>query len=377
LRDPHKVSPDVSFIISGMQSGGSQRVAMGLLDHWTQNGKAVQLVTMHEPDQDFFTVSPAIERIIIGVPEPDVGRWQAYYTLLRSMARMRRNARRNPPRAVLSFLTTTNVMVILALMGLPIRVVVSERNDLSRQDPGLAWRILRKLTYRWAAAVTANSSNAIHYMKDYVPQQKLAMVPNPVAFPAIAATPSESNLILSVGRLVPQKGHTTIVSAFSRMNGCGPEWKLAILGEGPRRKELEDQIAAANLTDRVALPGNVTEPAIYYLRASIFAMASAFEGVPNALLEAMAHGLPSIVPDNLPGALEYVENGVTGLVYQSGDVNGLAKCLEELTRDHLLRERLGRAARERVKPLSIENVAQKWEDLLFPSEAPARLGERA
>jgi GalNAc-alpha-(1->4)-GalNAc-alpha-(1->3)-diNAcBac-PP-undecaprenol alpha-1,4-N-acetyl-D-galactosaminyltransferase len=352
-------------------------VAMGLLDHWTQNGKTVQLVTMHEPDQDFFTVSPAIERIIIGVPEPDVGRWQAYYTLLRSMARMRRNARRNPPRAVLSFLTTTNVMVILALMGLPIRVVVSERNDLSRQDPGLAWRILRKLTYRWAAAVTANSSNAIHYMKDYVPQQKLAMVPNPVAFPAIAATPSESNLILSVGRLVPQKGHTTIVSAFSRMNGCGPEWKLAILGEGPRRKELEDQIAAANLTDRVALPGNVTEPAIYYLRASIFAMASAFEGVPNALLEAMAHGLPSIVPDNLPGALEYVENGVTGLVYKSGDVNGLAKCLEELTRDHLLRERLGRAARERVKPLSIENVAQKWEDLLFPSEAPARLGERA
>jgi len=372
-----QAGPDLVFVMPGLQSGGSQRVASVLLDHWSRNGMSLRLVTTQSPEHDFFAVPAAIERTVVGIPEPSATRWTAYWTLLRAMFRLRRNVRQSPPRAVLSFLTATNVMVILALLGLPVRVVVSERNDPLRQDPGFMWGLLRWLTYRWAAVVTANSSNAVESMKGYVPHRKLAMVPNPVAFPPVAANPAGSTLILNVGRLVPQKGQAAIVSAFSRMSGRGPEWTLAILGEGPRRREIEDQIAALRLAENVALPGNIGDPQRYYVKAAIFVMASDFEGVPNALLEAMAHGLPSIVPDNLPGALEYVEDGKTGLVYRSGDLEGLTRCLETLAADANLRERLGSAARERMKPLSIENVARTWEELLFPSEAPVGSNGRA
>jgi GalNAc-alpha-(1->4)-GalNAc-alpha-(1->3)-diNAcBac-PP-undecaprenol alpha-1,4-N-acetyl-D-galactosaminyltransferase len=265
---------------------------------------------------------------------------------------------------VLSVLTATNVIVILASLGLGLRIVVSERNDPTRQKAGLLWASLRRLLYRRATVVTANTDHAVEAMMAYVPEHKLATVPNPVALQVTLAEPASARTILNVGRLVPAKGQSAIVAAFSSLTRANPDWRLCILGDGPLRDALSRDIEKNDLADRVALPGNVLNPGDFYATAAIFVLASAYEGVPNTLLEAMAHGLPCIVPDSLPGALQYVDQEVSGLIYRFGDTEDLARCIARLMADPELRVRLGQKARARMQALSIENVIRLWDETL-------------
>ena len=104
------------------------------------------------------------------------------------------------------------------------------------------------------------------------------------------------------------------------------------------------------------LCGFKEDPNPYYESASIFVLPSIYEGTPNALLEAMAHGLPCIISDTLPGALEIVKNGVNGLVFQSGNEIDLAKKLKMLIEDSDLRKELGFAARNSIKSFNPDRI---------------------
>ena len=360
--------PDIAFFIYGFGVGGSQRVASLLINAWADAGLHVHAYTMRRSDEDFFQLSPGVRRTVLGSGRIPMGRWTAHASNLRAILRIRASLRRSRPKVVVSFITASNVFVILATIGLSVRVVVSERNDPLRQDPGRLWGPLRRLTYRFADAVTANSVQAVDAMRAYVPARKLAAIPNPVRLPATPARPTLPPTLLTVGRLVPQKGQALLVAAFTRLESSADGWRLTIVGEGPERLALERHIAAAGLRDRIALPGTVPDPERYYRSATAFVLASAYEGTPNTLLEAMAHGLPCVVADCLPGALEYVEDGVSGLVYRAGDADDLCRCLQTLMSDSQLRTRLGVEGRERVARLSIEHVVKRWDDVLFPIE---------
>jgi glycosyltransferase involved in cell wall biosynthesis len=291
----------------------------------------------------------------------------AHCNNLRMILRLRQILRRDRPKAVLSFIATTNTFVILASLGLGLRILVSERNDPLRQDLGPLWGLLRRLLYRFAQVVSANTTHAIDVMADYVPREKLVMIPNPVSTEVTCAHPGRSRTILNVGRLVPQKGQDEIIAAFAAISDDYPDWRLSIIGDGPLRARYLECVRRQDLTHRIALPGNVVEPSAYYESAAMFVLASAYEGTPNTLLEAMAHALPCIVPDCLPGALEHVEDGATGLVYRAGDMSDLVRCIATLASDPELRIRLGRRARKRVRHLSVDNVQQRWDELLFPT----------
>jgi glycosyltransferase involved in cell wall biosynthesis len=322
---------------------------------------------MEWPEADFFKLPPTVQRSNVGPCAPPRGRIATHYANLKAIVRIRRRLREDRPRAVLSFVATMNIFVILASLGLGLRVLVSERNDPLRQDIGPLWGLLRKLLYRRAEVVSANSLHAIDVMAGYVPSNKLIMIPNPVTIDVTCAQPGESCTILSVGRLVPQKGQDAIIDAFAGIVRNYPDWHLSIIGDGPLLSEYLEQARRRNLTRCIALPGNVADPGKHYERAAVFVLASAYEGTPNTLLEAMAHALPCVVPDCLPGALEYIDHGVTGLVYHAGDLNDLVSCLALLAGDPELRTRLGRRARERVRHLSVDSVRQQWDNLLFPA----------
>lgn len=362
-----QLRPDIMLVIAGLRSGGAQRVASSLIESWVRHGRSVHVITMEWPEADFFKLPPTVQRSNVGPGAPPRGRIATHYANLKAIFRIRRRLREDRPRAVLSFVATMNIFVILASLGLGLRVLVSERNDPLRQDLGPLWGLLRKLLYRRAEVVSANSFHAIDVMAGYVPSNKLVMIPNPVSIDVECAQPGESRTILSVGRLVPQKGQDEIIAAFAEISRSHPGWDLQIIGDGPLRSEYLGLVKARDLAHRVALPGNVAEPSTYYEAAALFVLASAYEGSPNTLLEAMAHALPCVVPDCLPGALEYIDHGVTGLVYHAGDLNDLVSCLALLAGDPELRTLLGRRARECVRHLSVDNVRQQWDDLLFPA----------
>ena len=114
----------------------------------------------------------------------------------------------------------------------------------------------------------------------------------------------------------------------------------------------------------IRFEGFRSDPLVFMHRASIFALPSRFEGMPNALLEAMAAGLPSVVSDASPGPLEMVSDGQQGLVVPSDDVIAFAAALQQLMLDRDLRHRCGVAARATLRALDWDVVESHWRSVL-------------
>ena len=218
--------------------------------------------------------------------------------------------------AVLSFLTQTNILTVLATRGLNTRTVISERNDPRLQRHRRRVELLRKFLYRRADIVTANSRGALTALEAFVPREKLAFLPNPLALPAsIEVARLEAPTIITVGRLVEQKGLDVLITAWAKAAPRLPGWRLAIVGDGPLRGELEALAQTLGVDDSIDWYGHLADPFPLVRAAKFFVLTSRFEGTPNALLEAMACGLPGVVSDASPGPCELAgEDQSAGLI---------------------------------------------------------------
>lgn len=356
---------DIALVISDLGSGGAQRVVSTLANNWVGNGYHVCVVTFEGPHHDFFTLDPAIRRFAlggIGVAPTAVGRVLANLRRIRSL---RRALQRADTRVVVSFILPTNILVILAGLGLESRIVVSERNDPARQNLGWHWNVLRRILYRLADVVTANTHAALEVMKPYVPASKLKLLPNPLTQSSCTDTQSAlTPTIIAVGRLHQQKAYDVLVEAFSIICKRVPDSRLKIIGDGPLQQALRIQAEKSKVDERIDWVRQTLDPFAHYRSASVFVLASRYEGLPNSLLEAMSCGLPVVVSNASPGPLEYVDHEATGLVVPVEDPEALAAAIERLIRDPMLRQRLGEAARARVAECGAEHVLPVWEFVL-------------
>jgi GalNAc-alpha-(1->4)-GalNAc-alpha-(1->3)-diNAcBac-PP-undecaprenol alpha-1,4-N-acetyl-D-galactosaminyltransferase len=175
--------------------------------------------------------------------------------------------------------------------------------------------------------------------------------------------------LITVGRLAPEKGLDVLLSAFSRVAGAFPDWTLIVLGEGPERARLSELAERLGISDRVSFAGWIREPGDALARADLFVMSSRYEGFPNALLEAMACGLPAIATESL-GAREIITPDIDGVLVPVDSVSELEAALRELMSDDAARRRLSRAARAVSRRFSLEAVVRQWDEILAP--APVR-----
>ena len=268
------------------------------------------------------------------------------------------------PDAVLSFLTQTNILTILAARGLPIRVVISERNDPARQHHNLRVVLLRNLLYRRSDMVTANSTGAIKSLASIVPREKLALLPNPLNMSDRGAAVSfEAPTFITVTRLVAQKGIDALLRAAAIAFATLPDWRLAIIGDGPLGKELQALARDLGIASRVDWLGYREDPIPYLRAAKFFVLTSRFEGSPNALIEAMACGLASVVSDASPGPLELIGDDA-GLIVPVEDDEATAAAIMTLANDEGLRALLGEAAIKRTEIYQVDRAMRVWLDLL-------------
>jgi GalNAc-alpha-(1->4)-GalNAc-alpha-(1->3)-diNAcBac-PP-undecaprenol alpha-1,4-N-acetyl-D-galactosaminyltransferase len=271
------------------------------------------------------------------------------------------------PDAVLSFLTQTNILTVLATRGLDTHVVISERNDprLQRHRPRVEF--LRRVVYRWADVVTANSKGAMTALESFVPKEKLAFLPNPLAAAPSSETASfAAPTVITVGRLVEQKGIDVLLAAWATVAAALPDWRLALVGDGPLGSELKEQARKLGVADSIDWVGHVSDPYPLLRGAQFFVMTSRFEGTPNALLEAMACGLPAVVSDASPGPCELIGSGddAAGLIVPVEDAGATAEAIIRLARGETLRRRFGLAARERARAHDPDHAIDVWLKLL-------------
>jgi glycosyltransferase involved in cell wall biosynthesis len=166
----------------------------------------------------------------------------------------------------------------------------------------------------------------------------------------------DNPLVLAIGRLTANKGPDLLLEAAGTLAGEGERFRLAFVGDGPMRRNLEERVRALGLADRVEFPGQVADVERWVERAEIVVRASYTEGLALAVLEAMAAGRCNVVSD-IPPNLELIKDGGNGLTFRSGDVADLARVLRASLRDGALRKRLGLQAREDAQPFTWDNMA--------------------
>ena len=280
---------------------------------------------------------------------------------------LERLLQRHAPKRVVSFLSRTNMRICSALWWRDCHLVVSERNDLRKQELPFPWPRFRRLLYRRADVLTANTSGVMDSLVPLFQARQLALLPNPLPMPVVpaaAGTARDRQGVVTVARLVPQKGIDVLIRALAQTVGAARDWTLTLVGDGPEREALERQVQQAGLQEQVQFLGFRSDPQTFLLQAGVFVLPSRFEGMPNALLEAMAAGLAVVVTDASPGPLEVVVNGVSGLVVPTDDPSALADALDRLAADPPLRERLGVAARNTLRQSDWPVVGPIWESLV-------------
>lgn len=375
----------LAIVIPSMTSGGAERVAANLANAWAERGRSVSLLSLASRSLDFYALDPRVERTALDVAGDSSGVLGALRANVRRVRALRRALLELRPDAVLAMLSTTGVLAILASRGQSWRVVVSERTYPPMLPIKRAWDVLRRLTYPLAHRVSMQTSEGLSWLHDHVPRARGVVIPNAVSYPLLGGTPvlapgslvaEESRLLLAVGRLDRGKQFDCVLASFADLARLHPAWHLVILGEGPERASLERQAAALGPGHRVSMPGRVGNMSDWYGRADLYVMSSRYEGFPNTLVEAMAHGCPAVSYDCDTGPRDIIRHEVDGLLVKPvGDVPALTVALGRLMGDGAERARMAARAVEVRHRYSMERILAMWDEALGMTgqgSAPAR-----
>jgi glycosyltransferase involved in cell wall biosynthesis len=299
-----------------------------------------------------------------------------------------RYLRAERPDALFAAMPTPNLLAIWArrLAGVPTRVLISERNTLSAMLGGSRrWRdrhLPRLLghAYRLADGIVAVSDGVADDLarQSGLPRARIATVYNPVITSELAAMagqpvahrwflPGAPPVVLGVGSLSARKDFPTLVRAFARLR-AERNCRLVILGEAASPKKTQEQqalllalAASLGVAADVDLPGFVANPFAYMARASVFVLSSAFEGLPGALIQAMACGCPAVSTDCPSGPAEILDNGRFGALVPVGDDPAMAAAIATT----LDRPIAAATMQARASMFSVDRAVDRYVDLMF------------
>jgi glycosyltransferase involved in cell wall biosynthesis len=366
----------VACVIAGMQAGGAERVMAQLCNHFAARGHDVTLVTLTPGSEiSFYEVSGAVHRKPLG-RFTEGGGFARIVRVVAWVAALRRTLASLQPDVVISFVDLTNVMVLLATLGLKLPVAVSERIDPAAHANRLS-RIekrLRRLTYPLASRIVVQTARAAQFF-DRSPSEKIVTIPNPVPRSDLTAQPGRASVngrfrIIGIGRLDPQKGFDILIDSFAILAARFPDWDVVIYGQGPDRPALLDRIARHGLDGRIRLMGISADVASESAQSHLIAFPSRYEGFPNALAEAMAAGLPAVAFENVSGVEDLIASGKSGILVHleptqpEKSAELFAEALAQVMDSAELRSTMGAAAKVGVGSFQPDIVFEKWDRLI-------------
>lgn len=350
----------VVLVVFDLAGGGTQKVVAELAHALAGIGTRVLIITNRVADDRWSGVAGLVELAVLGgriATDPSTGAPHVFSNLrwlIGAAVSIRRTVTSiGSETPVLSFLPGTNVLTAIACLGLRVPLVLSERNSITRQPISFVIRTARRLLYRSASVITTNRPDDVASLLPLAGRAPVRVVRNPPPRTSCYAEPLTARHILSVGRLKSHKRHRDVVEAFGRLADAFTDWTLRILGEGPERPALEQQIRKLGLEGRVELPGWVSNIGAELTEGALLVHASEYEGTSNAIIEAMAAGLPVIASESSAPSVSGPHDPNTQpavILFPTGDIAVLTARLESLLRDDATRAGQGitsqRAARQ-------------------------------
>ncbi len=366
----------ISFVTSTLTSGGAERVISLLANNFAERGYEVEMIALTSISPDYYSLNPKVQ--FIHADKVSKG------GLLGELWWFRRHIKKEQPDVVIAFMEAVYEFVLLALLGTKVPVISSER-----LDPALiSWprKVLRWLLLPTTTAHVVQTQHIKQYYNKQI-QKKTHIIYNPVnerVFEAPLNPPKMGscdnddknsglrikderlNRIISVGRLYPQKNQKMMIEAFAKIAPQFPEWSLVIYGEGPERDFLESLVSSFKIqvSSRISLPGRCETVIEEVAKSKVFCLSSDYEGMSNAMIEALCVGTP-VISTKVSGTDELIRNGENGLLVDIGDTDGLAQAFEKLLSNQELREQLGKEGQKLANQFKTDTIVDQWEELIL------------
>jgi glycosyltransferase involved in cell wall biosynthesis len=360
----------ITLFLPSLRVGGAERVMVLLANHFSAIGYPVDLLLVKKEGEFLLDVSPGI----------NVVDFQSRRTLT-ALVPLISYLRRRRPAGLIASMVHCNIVALLArsMAGVRTRVLIRQENTMSRAArnaptkrgrwiPWIAGRMYPK-----ADAIIAVSNGVADDMSDSldIPRERIKTVYNPCAVDKVVQAssqhiehrwfaPGAPPVVVSMGRLHPQKDYGTLLKAF-RIVREDREARLLIMGEGTERDKLAALARDLGISDSLSLPGSVANPFPYLARAQVFVLSSRWEGHPLVLAEALACGISIVSTDCPSGPREVLDGGRYGILVPMGDPEAIAEGIIRALESPFPKELL----KKRAEEFSVDIIASEYVNLLF------------
>lgn len=349
----------ILFVTSALGGGGAERVLSILVLYFYSLKYHVEVVSLISPRSEYVNEKEIVNTFVGGSKNKVVKYVQRY-------TKLRKRIKEFHPDIIISFGAEINMYAILANLGFKIPIIVSERNNPYVSPKNKMIRKIRNLLYKKVDHIVFQTLDARNYFQN-IKDDRCSIIVNPVSdnLP-VYQVDFENKYVFSAGRLCIQKNFEMLIRAFAKLIQENLNYSLIIAGDGPERENLEKLIKELGISDYVHLIGFVNNVHEYMSKCSLFVLSSDYEGISNAMLEALAIGVPTICTDcPIGGAKMIIQNKENGILVPVRDVNALSVAMKEILTDKNFSLKLSHNAIKLRESLSVSYIVSLWEEIIL------------
>ena len=345
--------------IRDRRQGGAERVISSLANELDERKHRIIIYTLNS-EESFYKLNDGVQRITIHAGGKGI---------LKNMSiisGLKHQLKRDRPDVLIAFDSRTLVYSILARVG-KLAIVYSERSNPEVYPTKKVWRYARNWAMKKAELCVFQTASVAAIYPEL--SERSVVIPNAIFNPALKrfSPPKErENCISAMGRLdCSIKGFDKVICAFEQVAQEFPGVKLKIYGNGKDREFLQNIAEEMNLEDRVEIVQGNENAILEVAKSRLFILFSYFEGFPNALIEAMACGIPCISSDCNYGPRDIITHGSNGCLVKVGDIDALAQEMRNVLGDQKYAKALGCEAKITSKKYALPVIVTRWEDSLY------------
>ncbi len=356
----------VGFLINDLNAGGAERATVSLANYFVSHDVQTNIITF-KSCESFYPLDSKVCHCMVDFDDIEQGlSVKRLLGAIKRMFRIRSFIKSLDCDVLVGMSFSMTWYAVFATIFTKTKSIGTERNNPYKYKSGKLNTILRKVFYKICDGYIFQTKKAAGFFTEELRKTDI-IIPNAIFNESIydlEPPVQREKIICSVGRLTHQKRFDLLIDAYAHIHEKFPDYKLIIFGEGELRNELVNQIERLRLTENIYLPGTNPDAVKVVNRSSVFVLSSDLEGMPNALMEALAMGVPCVSTRCDMGPEELICHNESGLLVEVGNVDEIAYGITKILKNQDFAEKLSMNARKLIETHSIDRISNVWLDYL-------------